>query len=443
MVKDGYEQINVNFKNILDVIQEHPREENKHNDRMKLLEWLSPLNFWTKHSDIVAQQQAGTGNWILESPMFQQWEDKKCRKLFCPGMPGAGKTVAASIIINYLSAKLKQENVAIVFVYCNYKERDKQTYSALVGSIGRQLASTTVIPDFEQQYPEVTQRIFNLIQSLHDKHSINNTSPSNDEYQACYTKMLALFTHVYFVVDALDECEHRDNILSTLQELLRAVPQSSLLVTARDSHHIGNWFKAEDSLRLAIRADEGDVRLYLQTQCRTNGRLIALCQRSPDLMNSVIDTIARKADGMFLVAKLHIDAITTKTNPRDLRKALETLPSGLAGIYDTAMDRILTQREDFRILGLRVLTWVLGSIRPLTLVEFQHALAVSADLDAQDLDPDLIPDEDIVTAVCAGLVRVEVNSASVSLVHYTTQEYFNSRYCAGMHDLHVIRAVGL
>jgi len=54
----------------------------------EILDWISPLNFWTTHQDISRQRHAGTGNWFLEDPKFQSWleglEGNK-RVLWCPG----------------------------------------------------------------------------------------------------------------------------------------------------------------------------------------------------------------------------------------------------------------------------------------------------------------------------------------------------------------------
>jgi hypothetical protein len=42
----------------------------------------------------------------------------------------------------------------------------------------------------------------------------------------------------------------------------------------------------------------------------------------------------------------------------------------------------------------------------------------------EELNPDNIPDAEDLASVCAGLVTVDQGSDVISLVHYTTQEYF-------------------
>ena len=54
--------------------------------------------------------------------------------------------------------------------------------------------------------------------------------------------------------------------------------------------------------------------------------------------------------------------------------------------------------------------------------ELQHALAVEPD--KSEPDEENLPDEELLTSVCAGLVIVDRESNIIRLVHYTTQEYF-------------------
>ncbi|KAL2130413.1 hypothetical protein VTI74DRAFT_6502 [Chaetomium olivicolor] len=87
------------------------------------------------------------------------------------------------------------------------------------------------------------------------------------------------------------------------------------------------------------------------------------------------------------------------------------------------MERIHSQREGFRQLAQRVLTWITCATRPLSATELQHALAV--ELGERSLDRDNIPSIGQLASVCSGLVTVDRESNVVRLIHYTTQEYFN------------------
>jgi len=88
------------------------------------------------------------------------------------------------------------------------------------------------------------------------------------------------------------------------------------------------------------------------------------------------------------------------------------------------MHRIWSQGEEDVALATKVLYWTLSSLRPLTLLMLQHALAVEPEDGA--FDESGMPDEEVVVSVCAGLVTVDHESQLIRLIHYTTQEYLEN-----------------
>src|SRR3984957_7148815 len=112
------------------------------------------------------------------------------------------------------------------------------------------------------------------------------------------------------------------------------------------------------------------------------------------------DNLAR-----FLLARLHMDSLVGKLNPRQVRAALDNLPEGMDGTYDEAMERVERQDDSRKQLAKRVLTWITYAVRPLSVKELQHALAVIPD--TTELDPDDITDDEILVSICAGLVVID------------------------------------
>ena len=118
--------------------------------------------------------------------------------------------------------------------------------------------------------------------------------------------------------------------------------------------------------------------------------------------------------GGFLLARLHMDSLVGKLNARAVRTALENLPEGMDDTYDEAMERVERQDDIRKQLAKRVLSWITYAIRPLSVKELQHALAVVPD--TTNLDPDDITDDEILTSVCAGLVVIDEERNVIGLV---------------------------
>ena len=89
--------------------------------RKKILDWLSPIDYAKLQSDTLRKRQEGTGEWFLKTTAFTKWVEGKQspNTLFCPGIPGAGKTMIVSIVINHLKTSFlttrRAEHIYIAF----------------------------------------------------------------------------------------------------------------------------------------------------------------------------------------------------------------------------------------------------------------------------------------------------------------------------------------
>ncbi|KAF1964672.1 hypothetical protein BU23DRAFT_491814, partial [Bimuria novae-zelandiae CBS 107.79] len=77
----------------------------------------------------------GTGQWFLNAPEFARWLGVPKGTLFCPGIPGAGKTMVAVIAINHLLNSAQSSSVRATYVYYNYKTQEEQDASSMLAAI--------------------------------------------------------------------------------------------------------------------------------------------------------------------------------------------------------------------------------------------------------------------------------------------------------------------
>lgn len=111
-------------------------------------------------------------------------------------------------------------------------------------------------------------------------------------------------------------------------------------------------------------------------------------------------------------------------NARKIREDLKKLPKGVAAYdmaYNDAMERISGQADDPRSCAEKVLGLILCAKRPLKTSELQHSLMVEPGDETLDQDNSIAIEE--ISSVCAGLVRIDRESDTMTLVHYTTQDY--------------------
>ncbi|KAF2499952.1 hypothetical protein BU16DRAFT_601495 [Lophium mytilinum] len=418
-----YGQVTLATKDGVDRL--HQRQDDR--ERQEMLDWLTPMDFGPQQNEIIARRQGETGLWLLQSDEFRSWVDQNEQTLFCPGMPGAGKTMMSAIVVDYLTMRFRDDpSVGIAYVFCNYQSQHEQTPLAILSSLLRQLAQgRPVLPD--------------ALKELHKQ--FKHKSPPLDEVVKALRATLKLHSKVFIVIDALDEyrvattngpdkdenyAANKEAIWKLLSELfqLQTEIQVSLFATSRFEADITSRF--EGCAFKEIRAHDDDILHYI------NGRMPLLLRtqisKHPQIQEKIRNEILNSVDGMFLLARLHMDSLITQPTVGHIKRALADLPRGQKGLdktYDKAVERIDRQPEDSRRLTMNVLTWLSHAQRVLSVGELQHAMAVCPGM--TDPDEDFLPEVETLGSICAGLVRVDTVSRTVQLVHKTTEEYFKRK----------------
>jgi hypothetical protein len=223
-------------------------------DRQKILDWLTLVDYGPQQSDYLKRWQRGTGQWLLDSTKYQAWLNIGKQTLFCPGIPGAGKTILTSIMVDDLIIRFQNDpTVSIAYIYCNFQRKDEQKIDDLLASLLKQLAQgQSSLPD--------------SVKDLYDRHKVKRTQPSLDETIRSLHSVAAMYSRVFIVVDALDECQVSDNCQSRfLSEIFNLQVKYGTNIFATSRFIPGITKKFNGSTLLEIRAHDVDVRKYLDS----------------------------------------------------------------------------------------------------------------------------------------------------------------------------------
>ncbi|KAJ4248105.1 hypothetical protein NW762_012875 [Fusarium torreyae] len=389
---------------------------------IEILNWLVPSDYGLQQSEIFQKRQPGTGQWILDSEAYQTWTSTQGGTLFCSGIPGAGKTIITSIVVNDLMQKqLEDPHTGLAYLYCDYQRKSEQTLEHFVASLLKQLAAgLPLFPD--------------ALRQLRLEYKNKSNRPSLHECQRTLQTIAKDFKRIFIVIDALDECLN-DNyclprLLSDIFDLQRSCGVN-IFATSRPLTHIVNKFQNVQFLE--IRAREDDIRAYLTNRMPEFADFV---QKSPHLQELIKDGICRAVSGMFLLVGFHLDSLAAKLTLKALMIAIEQLRTGshaCDSVYHDAMQRVDGQAKDKRELARKTLMWLSCAKRRLTLPMLLEILAV--EVDSSRLDPANRHDVADVVSVCAGLITVtkEVSTDYLSqkeecfyvqLAHYTTTDFF-------------------
>ena len=88
-----------------------------------ILDWFCSLDHGHQLADLRNKRTPGTGNWFLKLLEFMGWFEGTGEMLFCRGIPGAGKTFIASIVVAHLHHSLPGDsNIGVAFALLNDQE---------------------------------------------------------------------------------------------------------------------------------------------------------------------------------------------------------------------------------------------------------------------------------------------------------------------------------
>ncbi|KAI8635281.1 hypothetical protein F5Y19DRAFT_460986 [Xylariaceae sp. FL1651] len=366
---------------------------------LEILDWLIPseYDYGLQQTDNLRRRQPGTGQWLLDSKEYCEWVREPNKTLFCPGIPGSGKTIMTSIVVDDLEDRFRinEATTAVAYIYCNYKRQNDQTVENLLSSLLKQLLAQCQLP------------LPRNLKELYERHKTKRTRPSLDEISKALEFATAQNSKVFIVIDALDELQASNGFLSSIFDL-QIRTGVNLFVTSRNVPRITARFK--ECISKEIRATESDIRRYLQANI---AKLPSFIANQHNLQDEIVRGITKGVDGMYFTINEIREA---------LNRLMEGGPSPYDSAYRTAMERINGQLEGQARRAKQVLSWVTCAKRQLTKVELQHALGIK--IDETKIDKDNLPWIEDLVSVCAGLIAVDQKSSIVRLVHYTTQEYF-------------------
>ena len=185
-----------------------------------IIEWLTPLNFLARQESILKDRSKGTGAWFLESETFDRWRSGDDLVMWCPGIPGAGKTFLASIVIDKLRELYRGQNIAVFMLYCNYNDPETHTVQPLIASLVKQYIQDRFVVD-------------QSLEELHEAHYKKETRPTMEELKNLLEAAIQQYDKTFIVLDALDEMpneQYRSDLVNTLRGFKQ---KSNLLVTSR------------------------------------------------------------------------------------------------------------------------------------------------------------------------------------------------------------------
>lgn len=344
----------------------------------------------------------GSCDWVLsnnalDSFLSDQTEQPSILSLI--GAPGSGKSVMASFLIQHL------ENMSLRTQYWYFSYNDQQNRSSRQCLVSLAFQAMEVFPEFSNRVLTLASGIDSMARS--DLRSL---------WQKLFLNILGkLGGHepLYWVIDAVDECESSQAFLTLLGSLKGLRFPLRIIFTSRWQAISKHFDRLKASMspgrvsQIAAEIPHPSLRLLISDE-------LELAPWPEDLKQSITENLLSKSQGNFLWISLVLRELVNCDTAEELQNTLDETPTELLDVYErieTAVSGGL-KASDSQLLNA-LLSWIVCSERVLTEEVLKDALKPEFSL---------LNVRHTIGRLCGDLVVID-KRGNISMVHHTAKDF--------------------
>ncbi|KAI0889747.1 uncharacterized protein GGS22DRAFT_194104 [Annulohypoxylon maeteangense] len=389
----------------------------------RLVTWLSAPDPSTNLNRALDHHHPGTGSWLLDSAEYLSWITRENSILWLNGIPGCGKTVLSSTIIEDLE-NAKGYASKLLYFYFDFNDSAKQTFQHMLCSL--------IIQLYRKE-----NSVRHHLDSLYNRQNKHDRRLSIESLRTTFKKMVCESGELFIVLDALDECGTPDypkgGLLGWSSSIGALEKNIHLLVTSRIEHGIKSvikkWPFPKDTVTLRCSFIHDDISRYIEA--RLQGPEFWDWPRGVQESTKII--LVNKADGMFRWVVCQLDTLKHCHHQKAVQETLNSLPKTLDETYARILENVPEQQRPYTT---RILQFLAYSDRPLTIRELAEAAVV--EMERRDpFDPACrLWNAQEIIKYCSNLVVIAAWTGTeiqlhLRLAHSSVKEYLTSTNLAG------------
>ena len=248
--------------------------------------WLAPPDPSSNHHAACKKKQPATGSWLLDDKRFSSWKAEPSSLLWLNGIPGSGKTILCSTVIkDFLAISRQTSGVAIAYFYFTFNDPVLQLCEPAVRSIIRQLSS------YEKMLPKELDNLYVQCRN-------GQQQPSLDSLKRILRSLIGRSRHSYIVLDALDECIERSEVLDLIKELIQSnLGPLHIYVTGRSEKDIVDRLEELNLTQISLLSEsvDTDIQTLLKATLQSDPKPRKWPQ---DVRDTIEQTLTSESNGM-------------------------------------------------------------------------------------------------------------------------------------------------
>jgi len=201
--------------------------------------------------------------------------------LWLHGIPGAGKSILCSTIIEYVKSHCSSDVVCIYF-YFDFSDPLKQNVVNMLYSLLAQLSIFSVPTE---------------VQQLYESHGHGTREATVTQLIDTFVSIANRTSQTYVMLDALDESSDRRSVFEFIDAVLNTTDKINLLMTSRRETDIQNMLQHSVDYIVPIEDKRVDADIHLHVErCLQNDP--DLSKWDIDLKSRIVSSLTSGAHGM-------------------------------------------------------------------------------------------------------------------------------------------------
>jgi len=305
---------------------------------------------------------------LLSDDLFQKWASKEISTLLVVGMPGAGKSYLATIVIKHMQDQSSGtlNGLSVAYYYIKNDQKHLLDLKVMLKTMAYQIADVNTT--YRSYIASICKDSNTLIDAQEIWEVLFHNFFSNDRF---------LQHSAFLIIDGLDEApsEMRSSFVALIESFHNGknkdINTSRLSFAIFGRPEILEDFHIERSRRvvqISANKNSEDIERFVTANIRKIEifRKLNRNQGLP-LARKIKTIILSKSDGMFLWARLVMEQLYKRERVSDIEHVLESVPRDLDKMIYHVFARLASD-EDGNYDDLnRILLWVTYAQRPLTL----------------------------------------------------------------------------
>jgi ankyrin repeat protein len=312
----------------------------------------------------ISERTDGTCDWVLEDPQYTSWVAHG-GLLWIKGGPGTGKSTIMASLLDHVTAN---SHIASFFFHRRGSDLQHMSIGFLRSLLHQILCiDSNILSKFRQdvQFDVRCQRESNNGPTWTDaelrKHLISCVKQFTKDHVLC------------LYIDALDESGESTarDLMAYLERLREEVPTGlRICVSCRP------WPNVISKSNYCINVAENntrDIELFVRESFKHSPQW-----SKPDTLNEILEQIVGRALGVFQWAVLVVKRVLSLHDESTdyILTEIKKIPPEIGKVYQEMLGQLEAGDRD---LVLRIFQWITFALRPLTLDELWHAVAVEPD----------------------------------------------------------------